>query len=247
MSRLIGLYPASWRARYEDELRGLLADRQPAFRDRVDLVRGALDARLHPELLERGTEDRRVAPIRRASGLLALAGGLTWAYLYASFSLSRGGGIDPSGLWVALFFMATSLIGRDLAAHARSIRRGLAAAATCVVLVYALPWGVNFVPLFALVAIVGAGTLGLAAARSGLSPIGRNAVLVVGFAIPFVLILPVGAAMNWGYGPGPWLQGFIFVPYGIAWMLLGALTAVRGAPNTTNPPSASRPTEANAA
>jgi len=50
VSRLIGLYPKPWRARYEDELRDALSLRPLTFRDRVDLVRGALDARLHPEL-----------------------------------------------------------------------------------------------------------------------------------------------------------------------------------------------------
>ena len=54
MSRLIGLYPQPWRARYEDELRDALSLRPLTFRDRVDLVRGALDARLHPELAPSG-------------------------------------------------------------------------------------------------------------------------------------------------------------------------------------------------
>jgi hypothetical protein len=50
MSRLISLYPTRWRARYEDEPRDALSVRPMTVRDRVDLVRGALDAWLHPEL-----------------------------------------------------------------------------------------------------------------------------------------------------------------------------------------------------
>ncbi|HET7725956.1 MAG TPA: hypothetical protein VFK54_01400 [Candidatus Limnocylindrales bacterium] len=65
MSRLLRLYPASWRDRYGDELLDLLAARPPSVLDSIDIVRGALDARLHPQLLrERGAGDRRfVAPL----------------------------------------------------------------------------------------------------------------------------------------------------------------------------------------
>ena len=51
MSRLIALYPAPWRARYEDEFLALLAERPPqSVGERLDIVRGAIDARLHPQL-----------------------------------------------------------------------------------------------------------------------------------------------------------------------------------------------------
>lgn len=75
MSRLLRLYPASWRERYGDEFLSLLADRPPTVRDSVDIVRGALDARLHPQLLRgRGAGDRRfVAPL-----LGAVLLGLAW-------------------------------------------------------------------------------------------------------------------------------------------------------------------------
>lgn len=96
MSRLVRLYPAAWRERYEAELRAALASRPLTGRDRIDLVRGALDARLHPEL--GGPPPRRLAvagtgtaelwvpgripfPVApflwaMAAGMLALAGGL---------------------------------------------------------------------------------------------------------------------------------------------------------------------------
>ena len=48
MSALLKLYPAAWRARYGDEMAALLEARQMTPRDRVDLVRGAIDAWLHP-------------------------------------------------------------------------------------------------------------------------------------------------------------------------------------------------------
>jgi hypothetical protein len=41
---LLRLYPAAWRARYGDEMLALLEDRRVGWRDRLDLVRGAVDA-----------------------------------------------------------------------------------------------------------------------------------------------------------------------------------------------------------
>jgi hypothetical protein len=48
-SRLVRLYPAAWRARYGEEMRAVLEARPPGLRERLDLVRGALDAHLHPD------------------------------------------------------------------------------------------------------------------------------------------------------------------------------------------------------
>ncbi len=48
MSPLLRLYPAAWRARYGDEMAALLEERRLGPRDRLDLVRGALDAWLRP-------------------------------------------------------------------------------------------------------------------------------------------------------------------------------------------------------
>ena len=48
LTRLVRLYPSSWRRRYEDEMRFLLDARPVRSRDAIDLLRGALDAWLHP-------------------------------------------------------------------------------------------------------------------------------------------------------------------------------------------------------
>lgn len=47
--RLLRLYPRRWRARYEEEVLALLEVRPPGRRESIDLVRGAIDAHLHPE------------------------------------------------------------------------------------------------------------------------------------------------------------------------------------------------------
>jgi hypothetical protein len=67
VSRLLRLYPGAWRDRYGEEFLALLAERPSSFADRVDIVRGALDARLQPQI---PGPDR--VPDR--SGLATLAG-----------------------------------------------------------------------------------------------------------------------------------------------------------------------------
>lgn len=47
---LLALYPRAWRRRYGAEIAELLAQEPLNMRLVIDLVRGALDARLHPEL-----------------------------------------------------------------------------------------------------------------------------------------------------------------------------------------------------
>ena len=47
-ARYVGLFPRAWRERYGDELADLLENEPLGLRARFDLVRGALDARLHP-------------------------------------------------------------------------------------------------------------------------------------------------------------------------------------------------------
>ena len=66
MSRLLRLYPADWRARYGAEMLELLEHAPPTWRDRADLVRGALDARVH-----------HGGP-SRVSAIAALSGGALW-------------------------------------------------------------------------------------------------------------------------------------------------------------------------
>jgi hypothetical protein len=67
---LLRLYPETWRARYGAEFTDLLSARPPSPRDRFDILRGALDARLNPQL----TEDPVVRVPTAADRVLALAG-----------------------------------------------------------------------------------------------------------------------------------------------------------------------------
>ncbi len=47
---ILRLYPAAWRDRYRDELEDLLGQRPVRAGDLADLLRGALDARMHPQV-----------------------------------------------------------------------------------------------------------------------------------------------------------------------------------------------------
>ncbi len=65
-TRWLRLYPRDWRERYGDEIGDLLGERPFGWRARLDVVRGALDAHLHPR------QPPRI-------GLLApLVAGLAW-------------------------------------------------------------------------------------------------------------------------------------------------------------------------
>jgi hypothetical protein len=66
LNALLRLYPGAWRDRYGEEMSALLEQRQVDRHDRFDLVRGALDAWLHPPVPSR-------IPI-----VAALAGGGLW-------------------------------------------------------------------------------------------------------------------------------------------------------------------------
>jgi hypothetical protein len=49
MKVLIRLYPRGWRARYGDEMTQVVADQPKTVRLAVDLIAGAIDARLNPQ------------------------------------------------------------------------------------------------------------------------------------------------------------------------------------------------------
>jgi len=52
LALLLRFYPARWRQRYGEEIADLLATEPPSVRRAVDLLRGLIDAHLHPELVD---------------------------------------------------------------------------------------------------------------------------------------------------------------------------------------------------
>lgn len=71
-SVLLRLYPASWRARYADEVREILADRPPDVRARLDLIRGAWDAHV------------QASAVSRRPAIAAFVAGAAWTIAGAS-------------------------------------------------------------------------------------------------------------------------------------------------------------------
>ena len=76
MSRLVFLYPARWRERYGDELLDALSARPMTIRGRLDLLRGALDAHRHPELLPGDPVPAPVGGFAGGQGLAARRDGV---------------------------------------------------------------------------------------------------------------------------------------------------------------------------
>ena len=52
LALLVRFYPARWRERYGEEIADLLAAEPPNVPRAVDLLRGLIDAHLHPELVD---------------------------------------------------------------------------------------------------------------------------------------------------------------------------------------------------
>lgn len=76
MRILLRLYPAAWRARYEEEFLAVLEERPLSPFDVIDIMLGALDARLRPRSLAIEMTPRRYQSVYpRISGYAAIAGG----------------------------------------------------------------------------------------------------------------------------------------------------------------------------
>ena len=52
LALLVRFYPARWRERYGEEIADLLASEPPSVPRAVDMLRGLIDAHLHPELVD---------------------------------------------------------------------------------------------------------------------------------------------------------------------------------------------------
>jgi hypothetical protein len=174
MSRLVSCYPRAWRARYGDELEDLVAARPPGLGGSIDLVRGALDAHRHPELVDvtaplpTGAEpvsrqryqDLRVA---RRLGIAAWIGAVAWIFAWVVAANGpmvgtgddayRDGGAAMPLYFGALVLLAAGLVGQmiRLPARARVARFG------AFIGIFAAPiWGLGpWLFLFALVLFVG--------------------------------------------------------------------------------------------
>ena len=232
MSALVRLYPAAWRARYGAEFEALLADRPPSRRDLLDILLGAIDARLSPQ--GRSPEAARSARITdRLAGGAAIGGGLVWSSTYLVGWLVQAEGDLSLPILFAIGLMLLSLPGTYLVAYARPVVLGAAAFVISIGVLFAqvLPWGyVLLVPIVAILGTIGPGALTLAAARAGLPASARWRLLLLTIPWPMLSLLVTLAGFVPSVVPVPLVIASV-LPLGIAWIVIGARIA-RGANRT---------------
>jgi hypothetical protein len=238
------LYPSTWRDRYEAEFLPVLQERPVGLRGSFDIVLGAVDAHLHPELVGAG----RQPLTHRIPGLLALAAGGLWvAWFLNAYS------IGPDGEWgdgigYAVVLMLVSIPGDYLVGFGRRIALGIGATIGLAMLSWGLPWDVgdgllNLSAGAAGYIVAGAGLVCLAAIRSGIGPRVRWLMLAVTVLLPATAAIPILG----GFGPsdrGGMLALLVaVVPFGLAWMLFGLRMTLRGSATILDTQSSPRVSE----
>lgn len=238
MSRMISLFPRSWRDRFGDEFEALLAAHPPSARDRLDIVLAAVDARIDPQVgVDRAT--RRV-PTRGdvATGLVAVAAGIvltTWVLV--GLSVVRPWGSGPTtrpeleSIVAALSLLGAVLAMVTLVATAfrhgeRLGEAGTLGAAMASIALFVMPTG-----LFGILLLTIGITLFARSAAGVLVPTAAAILLVLAtFGVGASMI---GFGMSGGQAMGLLLPMFAFGP---AWIVFG-IGLLRG-PLVELPPAA---------
>ena len=202
--RLLRLYPRSWRERYEDEMLALLDAASIGWRGQVDLVRGALDARVHAA--------------SRLTGVAALVAGALWTVVGAGVLAQPvppdwpGHLVETLALGIAAVLAgALALIGCWARRSDRAGRRGAVIAVAAV--------GAQLVWAVALLAGL-AGAADLATLALG-QVIGAAGCLAMGLVLlgsddePLGLILVAAPPLLLFGWPVAWLA------FGLAWTGIG--------------------------
>jgi hypothetical protein len=84
MKALLRLYPAAWKVRHLEEVSLMLDDTKTGLRAAPDIIRGAVDAHLHPGPMGLPAGGvRRWLTADHIAGLCALLGGVGWLLAYA--------------------------------------------------------------------------------------------------------------------------------------------------------------------
>lgn len=225
MSRMIRLYPRAWRDRYEAEFTGLLAECPPGPSDTVDIVRGAIDARLHPQIVQVPTGDRATSITFRLGGILGVVGGALWiatALAMYSSSYFPGLGYKDTGSAMLIAVAAGVITGLSAVAisrsipGARSVMRVSAGAIPLGGLVMAAAWPFLLLGFFA--TIIGTMLFGLAGAALRL---GATASL-----------LSIGGFTALLFNTED-ERALYLIPLGVTWVVLGVVVGLRGVPTSS--------------
>ena len=228
MTRLIGLYPRTWRDRYEDEFLALLAERPTDPRNSLDIVRSAVDARLHPQVPGAPNPPVEAPPIGRwgvITGWVTLLGAVLW---YIAIVLAATGPIVVDGLdtyrdgaaAMPFLFLAVLCLGVGMVAVVVSIQPSRTAhAAAYVSSVTGLLWaGAPWVVWAGLIAFGGLIVVGGAAWRRGTWSAWRFAALVACIGLAWV---PAFMAMSGLWDAPEGSEAIFFGLFGGAWLVVG--------------------------
>jgi hypothetical protein len=219
MSRLLRLYPRAWRERYGDEFVELIREKPPTSLDTFDVVRGALDAWLHPQTVGQTPSPApggaRTARLARAG---AIAGGGLWiAAGLAMNSLPIDPDLGYKNADIALLVIVAAMVVTALAAlataglPAASRYAGIAAVAILLgAVLTAMPWPVLIIGVFGYI---------LATAAFGAILALRAGQAVGGLLAVAALVL---SSMNTEDE-----RALLTIPIGLAWIAVGALAIGR--------------------
>jgi hypothetical protein len=186
MTAMLRLYPAAWRRRYGAEFEALLAERPPSLGDRVDIVRGAMDARLRPQLPGEGR-------VRDRGGYLALLG---LGAFVAALVVAANGPLrhDEFGTYregvaaLPIFALALVLLLVALYPVVRALPAGVARSLGSIGLVAGPIWSIMpWVMPVGLVFLVGLVAVADGARRAGLWSAWPLVGLLIAVAAPAVL------------------------------------------------------------
>jgi hypothetical protein len=235
MSILLRLYPRPWRDRFEEEFVAVLSDRPPSLAARADIVRGAIDAWLQPQL---AGPDR--VPDRHGfttlAGLLVLVAALLIAANGPVQSDAYGEYREGSAAW-PLLILATVLLSvglhrliRHLPVGARFARLAGWIAIATGPLWSILPWvwPIGMVLLTSVMLLL-IGTL-----RAGILPAWLVIMLTALLAIPAALFATF-MFMPWYAVREAGIHPLLLVgPLGALWLVVG-IRLLRGLPRAAEP------------
>ncbi|MFN8623785.1 MAG: hypothetical protein U0869_23840 [Chloroflexota bacterium] len=252
MTALLRLYPKAWRDRYGDELEQVLAERPLGIMGTLDLIRGALDARLHPALvpataggpsvdLPAGRSAARRFPL--GAFLATLAAGLflvSGALVLGQQSLPGMIGTELAGV-----FLAISSFTLGLAVMATTGRGIIAKLAGLVFIagIAFVTWREFWVPAVMSVAAGSAvllvGSLverrpprrvGIVAVLLGAAALGAyrsESWEILGIAIAAFALVGVGLALGQGGSARPIVVGVVAVGFAVLLITAGTLATSR--------------------
>ena len=217
MSRLLNLYPAAWQERYRDEMMDLLAEHPPTWRDRFDLVLGALDARLNPQVHGRPAASERDVPGPRtiAVSIGALIGGALWIAGGLAMNAAPFGAADgyrestAATLILAMAAFVSALAAIGLAGRSGTFM-GIGRAMLVMALLIPLPWPLVLFGVFGTAFATCA--YGIALVREGGQPAG------IVLAVTALALTSINTQDE---------RALLSIPLGLAWVAIGAIALIR--------------------